>query len=221
METLDVERYYNVITSQHRTKPKYMALLKAILKPLDDLSKCLGTYDYHFDVNFAVGKQLDIIGDIVGAHREVDFILEDGTTTLNDEDYRFYVKSKILQNHWNGTREHLFQIWDIMFPDTELNLIDNMDMSCDVKVKIDSLTKNQISMLYNGMLIPRPSGVKYNYNYELYDAIFAWDMESGNLHGYDIGKWEVPEEDHNIYFGYDSDTDTIKGWNIGSWKHRW
>ena len=126
LNVLDVVQYLNVVTSEHRLKPKYMDLVKTILTPLIDMSQCLADFNYYFDVNFATGDQLDFIGSIVGVDREVDFVLEDGTQILNDEDYRVLIKAKIAKNHWNGTTESIFDIWNSLFNDIALNIIDNI-----------------------------------------------------------------------------------------------
>lgn len=189
-DVLNSEKYLNVITSQHRTKEKYINFVSNLLKPLFDVAECLLNYDYDFDLDYAVGNQLDIIGKIVGVDRYVDFVLSDGTNKLNDDDYRVLVKAKIAQNHWDGTRENIFNIWDNLFPNVRLNLIDNLNMTCLVFVSAESMTQNQIGMLYAGLLVPRPAGVQYNY-YFGEGAIFAFDMDTEMFKGWDLGNWVV------------------------------
>lgn len=188
LNILDVIQYMNVVTSEHRLKPKYMDLVKTVLTPLIDMSKCLSDFNYYFDINFATGDQLDFIGSIVGVDREVDFVLEDGTQILNDEDYRVLIKAKIAKNHWDGTTKSIFDIWNSLFNDIALNIVDNMDMTCLVFVNSYSLTPNQISMFFADLLVPRPSGVQYFY-YFAEGAFFSFDYDTTWFKGWDEGHW--------------------------------
>ena len=188
LNILDVIQYMNVVTSEHRLKPKYMDLVKTVLTPLIDMSKCLSDFNYYFDINFATGDQLDFIGSIVGTDRYVDFVLDNGTQRLDDEDYRVLIKAKIAKNHWNGTTESIFDIWNSLFPDVALNIIDNMDMTCLVFVSSSVLTQNQISMFFADLLVPRPVGVQYFY-YFAEGAFFSFDLDSTWFKGWGEGHW--------------------------------
>lgn len=195
MDAFKIDDYLGCITSQHRDKPKYIELVSATLQPLLDLNLCLSQFEYNFDINFAVGKQLDVLGDIFGASRIVDFELIDGTNRLEDDDYRMLIKSKMAQNHWDGTTEGLYAIWNSMFPDIKLTLIDNQDMTCIVVVDAEEITANQIRLLMNSKLIPRPVGVEYSYIFA--DRIvFAFDMDTLLFKGWDLGYWGGNRSNH-------------------------
>lgn len=189
-DVLNKEKYLNIITSQHRQQIKYIEFVLMLLEPLFDMAELLLNFNYNFDLDFATGNELDIIGKIVGVDREVDFILSDGSHTLNDEDYRFLIKAKIAQNYWDGSREKIFEIWDNLFPNVKLNLIDNQDMTCLVFVNAEILTENQINMFFAGLLVPRPVGVQYNYVFGE-GAIFSFDMDTEYFKGWDEGTWVV------------------------------
>ncbi len=84
----DINTYLNRITSQHKIKPKYMALLAARLGPFIDLAECLAMFDEAFDLDKAVGKQLDTIGEYVGVKRLLNFQPQDASPVLIDPYYR-------------------------------------------------------------------------------------------------------------------------------------
>ena len=109
-DVLEEEKYLNIITSEHRMKEKYISFVSLILKPLFDAAECISNNEYFFDLEFAIGDQLDIIGEIIGVERRVDFVLDDGTQDLNDDDYRFLIKATIARNHWDGSRENIYEI---------------------------------------------------------------------------------------------------------------
>lgn len=212
------EQYLNVITSEHRLRPKYMAFVEAVLKPAYDLYKCLDNVDYEFTLDYAKGAQLDIIGAIVGVDRNVPFLLSDGTTRLGDIDYRLCIKAKIIRNHWDGSLTSLYAAWHKLFGDNlPLDFIDYQNMTCDVSVGTDIVTQDRFLLIHNDYILPRPVGVQYTYDYGI-KPIFAFDEDQSYLRGWDIGYWteDIDYGDLSI-FAWDSDVSQYRGWDIGMW----
>jgi hypothetical protein len=76
-----------------------MALLEARLQPFIDLAECLNTFDAAFDLETAVGFQLDVIGQYVGLSRLLTFQPAGGLSPILDDDmYRILLKAKISKN---------------------------------------------------------------------------------------------------------------------------
>lgn len=121
---IDIATYLNRITSQHKTKPKFMALLAARLGPFIDLARCLEIFDEAFDLDTAAGKQLDIIGEYVGVSRILNFQPVAIPALLDDEHYRILLKSKISLNNWDGTTAGVYAIWNQVFPNTQIGISD-------------------------------------------------------------------------------------------------
>ena len=71
------ERYLDLITSQHRQRPRFAAAVGALVKPLCDLEVLLQDMRHAFDVDTAVGVQLDAVGVRVGRSRNVRAPLDD------------------------------------------------------------------------------------------------------------------------------------------------
>lgn len=69
------ERYESLITSEHNQQPKFMATVKNLVQPLANLYDLLMTAYADYDVDWAVGKQLDVVGEWVGVTRFVPFVL--------------------------------------------------------------------------------------------------------------------------------------------------
>lgn len=179
----DITRYLNLITSEHSDKPKFRAMMTNILDKID-----IGVdIDREFDIDNAVGVQLDIIGTILGLSRVLTFQPSDGASAvLNDNDYRSLLYAKIVLNQWDGSMETLTDA--LLKLDTSLYFIikDNQDMSLNITVVgTDQLKKELIS---NGYVIPKPAGVRINYTISE-TAVFAYDSSSNALAGYDTGSW--------------------------------
>lgn len=68
-----VDNYLNLITSQHKTKSKFMAMVKAILIKSDDIFNLAVHFDDEFDLDLATGNQEDLLGIIAGISRILDF----------------------------------------------------------------------------------------------------------------------------------------------------
>lgn len=64
---MDSPGYLSLITSQHRTKPNFLATVKASVDPIIDAINCLNTMNEKFDIDTATGDQLQIIADWIGA----------------------------------------------------------------------------------------------------------------------------------------------------------
>ena len=62
----DVTPYTDRITSEHADKPRFVATVETTAQPLADTSWLEQNYYLYYDVDLAVGTQLDVIGVWVG-----------------------------------------------------------------------------------------------------------------------------------------------------------
>ena len=69
MPTLD--EYLDLIPSQHRQRPRYMATVEALLRPLCGVDELLQEMRTTFDLDTAIGRQLDAVGVRVGRTRHL------------------------------------------------------------------------------------------------------------------------------------------------------
>ena len=94
-----LDNYLKLITSQHRDKPKYMAMVTVLLRPSDDIFALAATMDDEFDVMLATGVQEDVVGTLVGANRTLNFQPDKGLDpVLDNAAYRMLLQAKIAQN---------------------------------------------------------------------------------------------------------------------------
>lgn len=214
---MDINGYLDLITSEHRDKPNFTAMVAKDVEPgvtVQDL--LLAMQSTVFDLDLAIGVQLDVIGQWVGVSRNVsiqvtgiyfswdadasigwDFgswqdALEPTTiTTLPDDTYRVLIKAKIAANHWDGTTTGMYEIWDAIFTAYTILVQDNQNMSYDLIIVggiVDSLT---LALLTGGYIPLKPEGVRISsYIVPVDDGpIFAWDLETEFLAGWDDGSW--------------------------------
>ena len=189
IETLPIGYYMNLLTSQYTNSPKLTALLYLLLKKFDDVSQCLVQMDTAFDLDSAVGVQLDMLGTIAGAARTVGFQPSGGVSpTLDDATYRIYIKAKIAQNQWDGTIDSLYPIWQTLFPGGSIVIEDNQNMTVTITLSggFSSIVQDLIS---NGYIIPRPEGVQYTFEFATL-PIFGFDGTNPSfIAGFDVGHW--------------------------------
>lgn len=184
------ENYLELITSQHCLRPNYMNVVDGHLELFKGLSDCLNQFDDAFDIDKAVGAQLDILGQLIGTGRILPYQPTDGSSAvLTDDDYRFLLKARIGWNAWDGTREHLVFLWTQQFPTSEIIIDDHGDMTVTLTITFAGLTNSQLDLVENGIIPPRPEGVLYNY-IVIRQRTFAyeWDASETELYGgYDQG----------------------------------
>lgn len=207
-----VADYVALVTSEHR-RPHFLALVAASVKPFADAQAALAALPPAFDVDTAVGVQLDAVGLWVGVTRYLYTPLEgvyfswdvegvgweegvwkgrydpaSGLSVLDDDNFRRLVKARIAANHWDGSVPQAYAVWRMVFADTGSILViqDNQDMSMSVGIagiRLDAVFR----ALLTGNYIPlKPEGVRINWYAVTPDGgkLFAWDCESDGLAGW-------------------------------------
>ena len=122
--------YVAKIPPLHAGKPKFVATIQASVSPLADMQTFLQALPLAFDLDSAVGVQLNKVGERVGRSRFIPIpipithpwfswgvshrgwkeaywkgpeILGDNMTALDDETYRRLLRAKIAANNSDGT----------------------------------------------------------------------------------------------------------------------
>lgn len=180
--------YLNKITSEHKVRPKFIAMVSKLLEYTDpSMEICFGMHSA-FDIDSAVGVQLDVIGQYLGKSRNILYDSEIGESSiLNDEIYRVLLKATIVKNTWRGGIRDLYDSWLELIPNTKISIRDNQDMTIDVTLVGD--IHPQIQELVNrGYIIPKPQGVRVNVQINN-NPIFSYEFDTDELAGYDRGEW--------------------------------
>lgn len=189
--TIAIDKYLLLITSQYQNSPKFLSWLEAVLRISHDFSQSADLIPAAFDLDTAVGVQLDAVGASIGQSRLLDFQPTDGSSAyLSDATYRKILKLKTMTNYWDGRAASIYEAWYKIFPDVVLNIHDNMDMTADVTIT-GTLTQIVIDMILRDLVLPRPEGVRYWYKGEIETLpLFAYDLENTYFKGYDEGQWD-------------------------------
>lgn len=213
-----IEEYLNLIPTQHRQKPRYIATVEALIRPLDALADVLEGLRTAFDLDTAVGLQLDAVGVRVGQTRDLRTPLEgvyfswntegvgwgegfwkgkydpsSGMISLPDDVYRMLLKAKVAANRWDGTTPGAYEAWEIAFADlgSVILIQDNQDMS--MTIGIAGMPMNPIfeQLLLQGYVPLKPEGVRVSW-YAITPSggpLAAWNCASPALAGWNTGSW--------------------------------
>lgn len=186
IEFLTLDYYLKLVTSEYRNSPKFLSWLLACLRPLDDANECLASFVTSFDLDFAVGVQLDALGVIIGQSRTVGFQPSGGVSpVLTDTTYRTLLKARILQNQWSGTINSLYTSWQLLFPGGRITIVDNHNMTATIILSgaFDSIMSD---LIQQGYIVPRPETVQYDFAFAT-TPIFSVDFDNSLLAGVDMG----------------------------------
>ena len=182
-----IDKYLDNITSQHRDKPKFIAWLSSSLNIIDHAYIMTKNMDNDFDLDNAIGKQLDILGQIIGRKRTLTFQPLNGhNPVLDDETYKLVLKAKVPMNMWDGKIESAYEIWNNIFNDIGLQLQDNQDMSLTAYI---TGYVNQIrqDLIQHGYIVPKPEGVRINYigrttiDFKVHSAMVVYSQQISTI----------------------------------------
>lgn len=190
------------IYAQYRTKPKAVAWYAIARTMSGDLEAAAEAVRKSYDIDTAVGDQLDVLGRIVVIGRSFagtvamepalfgDLDAEFGDTDemcsaltidqdsqLSDELYRLVIKAKILKNTSDATIESILGGMNFLLPNAQmLRLTDGENMSFGLEF-YGQITDLERYALINAKLVPKPQGVRFNGFLEAYQYIEFGDMD--------------------------------------------
>ena len=161
---MDINKYLNLVPTENSQNPKFMAFLESILNHTIGLGMTNESFMDAFDITNAAGKQLDIIGELVGVSRLLPFVPLLGTREMTDDEYRVFIFMKIFRNEWDGTMESAVNIYQSAFQNVvRIEFYD--DDSCHVLINIYAQGDTRIAEILNStgtMLIPAGVGKTVN-----------------------------------------------------------
>ena len=187
--------YTALITSEHADKPNFVATVAALVQPMVDQQNQMLVFSTLFDVDKAVGDQLDKIGLWIGVGRNLTQVIS-GVSTLDDATYRVLIKLYIGMNTWDGTVPGIYAIWNANLLQYlgPIVVVDNQDMTMNVYI-LSSATGLLASLITSGYFTMRPAGVGLSVSFFVTSVpgapIFGFDEENAVISGFDVGAWAV------------------------------
>jgi hypothetical protein len=213
-----VASWLALVTSEHASKPNFMAMLAATLQPLADIIAIMQSVPAAYDLDLAVGVQLDADGEWIGLSREIttpltgvffswntvglgwgqadwtSSIHETELITLPDAQYRTLLYAKIAANHWDGSIPGAYAVFNTIFAGTGFGVL------------IQDLQGMHMAMALTG---PVPDAVTR--------ALFTGGYFDLRPAGVRMDKYYLPPVSNVPYFGFGVENASIAGWGVGYW----
>ena len=182
--------YTKLVIPQHRIQPKFMEWLNVALDPLQSAQKLLTGLGDQFDLDRAVGAQLDRVGTVLGVSRKLPFQPTGNVSpVMEDANYRLILRAAVAKQHFDGTIPNLYGLLQTVLGNSGLYFvpIDNQDMTITVIVfgSVSSLVKDELE---HGMIIPRPEGISMTVNVTA-NRVFSWGLENEVFGGWGESTW--------------------------------
>ena len=214
-----LQTYLDLVTNEHRDKPKFMATVAAEIQPFVDIMATLFSMIAIFNVD-AVGDQLDKFAQWVGVTRNLSVPLQNvyftwgdgpgwgegtwlgpndspaGLTVLPDDAFQMLVKLVIAENNWDGTVPGAYAIWrSVMGPEFGILIQDNQDMTMLVVFTNQFVSVVTKSLIVGGHFNLRPAGVRITGFFQPSvpnTPVFGWGVENDTISGWGTGCWIEP-----------------------------
>jgi hypothetical protein len=215
----DVTPYISLVSSEHADKSNYMAMIAVSCQPSADVTALYKTIPVLFDVDLAVGQQLDVIGQWVGVSRQLTTALvgvyfafdttnvgfdqgvwqgptdpSTGLVTLPDTYYRILIKVRILNNQWDGSKPMAYTLMNAIFGPLGYSIYieDNANLTMNLGlVTAGPQSAIALALLTSGKFNIKPATIRIAYyiNQSVAGPIFGFDINNSLIAGFDTGGW--------------------------------
>lgn len=214
-------QYLALVTSFHSQRPRYMNMLAALLQPLVDAQAFLASLTAAFDLDTAVGVQLDIVGQWIGRTRYLQvpltgvyFSFDDGQgprtgfdqgvwqgpydpasaiIAMDDDSYRAILKLQAIANEWDGTIASIQAAFNAVFPGVVVD--DRGDVAghvMEMEVLIPGIEMNSVTLAALEQDFPiKPSGVR--------TTIIESTLTTTSIFGFDVDGAIIGGFDHGSW----------------------
>jgi hypothetical protein len=160
--------------AQYADKPKAVAWYNIIPTIASELETAYTDITASWDIDINVQAQLDVIGRIVQ-------IVQPWDTVQDDDIFRALLKSKIAKNNSDATIDSIIASMSFIIDGNTITVSDFEDMSFDVQF-IEPLTAQQIDLLLNFDLVPKPQGVRFR-GFAVIPNITLWGNDDAYFGG--------------------------------------
>lgn len=170
--------------AQYADKPNAVAWYNILPTVADTLFTAYTEITASWDIDSNVQEQLNVIGRIVVIDNPWEVVAD-------DEIYRALLRSKIVKNNSDATIDSIIESMQYIFTGNSVTVSDFEDMSMDV-VFLEPITAQQLFILENFDLIPKPQGVRFR-GYAVLPTLTVWGAEDAI--------WGADGSQFGFYFG--------------------
>jgi len=215
--TVQLSQYTSLITSEHQSAPNFMAMVSLLAQWAVDRQNMLASIPGLYDIDDAVGSQLDAVGLWVGASRNLSVPLTNvyfsldiaglgldqgviqgpfdpttGLVSLPDAQYRILLYATIAANNWDGTIPGAYTAWNTIFEPLGYSILIQDYQNMTMGIALIGPTPDAVTLaLFKGgylNLIPAGVGVAFYFQQSVPGVpVFGLDAENSSVAGLDVG----------------------------------
>ena len=216
--TVATSTYTSLVTSEYQTAPNFLAMLGLYAQWSADRQNLLAALPGLFDLDVAVGSQLDTLGLWIGITRYLQtpltgvyfsfdtsgvgfdqgvwqgpFDPTTGLVALSDPEYRIVLRAKVAANQWDGSVTQIYSIMQTVYGANNVVVSDGQDMTMSVGVIVLPSEATLLQLLLNNLIAIKPAGVRILYVFPSVTnaPMFGFDIENNLLSGFDVGSWRA------------------------------
>lgn len=188
-----IDYYANLLILQYRGKPKAYATIQAFVK-MFIMDQIPTQVQDAFNLDSAVGVQLDVLGKYAGVSRKgFNFT---GPVTLGDDDFRSLIKLAIVENYSGSSLSDIQNLLQIYFANA-LFVFDYQNMRMSYFLDSTAIGEQLAEFFIRQGSLPKPMGVQlaaviYVPSIDGWFGMRTYDNAAYNVHGF------------NTYTTYDS-----------------
>ena len=158
MATTFEQNYIDLLIKQYWEQPNAVAEIEAQAATWEKVRDVFAAFATEFDLDSAVGAQLNILGKTVGLRRADHIEFND------DEEYRFFLRLQIARNNGSAfmisdDRTSIQDVIQFAFEKLAYTL-DNKDMTLTLYIE-DTFDITRLLLILELGVLPKPQGVRY------------------------------------------------------------
>lgn len=152
-----IDYYAKLLILQYRGKPKAFATIQALAKPviMDQLPLAV---QGAFNIDDAIGTQLDVLGKYVGVTR-TGHAPNGDVITLTDADFRSFIRVSVLKNSSGSDLATIQNLLNLFFAG-EIFVFDYQDMTMDYLINASVGSQDLVKLFVTEGSLPKPMGVR-------------------------------------------------------------
>ena len=173
MNEFKVRDYLTLVESQHKVRPRFMAVLTKYLEGAQAAYDAALEQPLLMSLDSAVGVQLDKIGEIAGVNRKYPYMNGTTTASMNDDQYRLVLRATIAKNSWDGSFKSYAETWNTIFGGQSVTAVvvdksvlpvneGRENMACEVRISGD-FDADIAQLIREGYVFPKPMGVRMDF----------------------------------------------------------
>jgi hypothetical protein len=211
------DEYLDLVTSFHRPRARFSEVIRQSVSPFVAAGDLLAGLPEKFDLDLAIGAQLDVVGEWIGRDRNIqiplvstwfafdyvgqgfdegawkgDYDPEWGIYALDDDTYRALLRAKIAANNWDGTAAGMAEGLSYLFQTSGTNVFAATRNDVALIVGIAGIVPGLVplAIVYGGYVPFKPAGVAAEYLVSSINgtALFSFDAAGSEYAaGFDAG----------------------------------